>query len=66
MSETTTEVDPKMKAQIDAMSREDMAGAWRYAGAGDPRFAGAAGRYFAERFKSLGGFNSRISKAIDR
>lgn len=59
-------MDEKLKQRIDSMTREQMAGAWRYAPAGDPMFRDEAGVYFEERFKELGGFSPEISKAIDR
>ena len=60
----TEKLDEELKKRIDSMSREDMARAWRFAPSGDPRFQGAAGKYFEERFKELGGFSPEISKKI--
>lgn len=56
----------EMKARIDAMSREEMARAWRFAPLGDPLFFDDTGEYFAERFEKLGGFSPEISKRIDK
>jgi hypothetical protein len=53
-----------LKAQIDVMSREEMARRWRFAPVGDPMFQGEVGDYFTERFKKLGGFSPEISKKI--
>ena len=53
-----------LKAQIDVMSREEMARRWRFAPVGDPMFQGEVGDYFAERFKELGGMSPGISKKI--
>lgn len=55
--------DP-VKAQIDVMSREEMARKWRFAPIGDPMFQPPYGDYFAERFKSLGGMSPEISKEL--
>ena len=54
----------EIKAQIDAMSRIDMARKWRFAAVGDPLFQGEAGVYFKKRFNSLGGFSPQISKYL--
>ena len=54
----------KLKAQIDRMSREEMARAWRFAGAGDPRFQGEAGSYFQKRFEKLGGWSPTLSNGV--
>lgn len=59
-------MDEKLKQRIDSMTREQMARAWRYAPSGDPMFRDEAGVYFETRFKDLGGFSPKISKAIDR
>ena len=53
-----------LKAQIDVMSREEMARRWRFAPVGDPMFQGEVGDYFEKRFKELGGFSPEISKKI--
>ncbi len=57
-------MDEAIKARIDAMSREAMARAWRFAPVGDPLFQGETGDYFAARFKELGGMSPEISKRI--
>ena len=54
----------EIKAQINALSREQMARCWRFAPAGDPMFQDEAGKYFEKRFNELGGFSSEISKKI--
>ena len=54
-----------LKAEIDVMSREEMARRWRFAPVGDPMFQGEVGDYFKERFfGELGGFSPEISKKI--
>jgi len=60
--------DPKIVAQIEDMTREEMARMWRNTPSGhlyfdrrEPYFA-----IFEARFKKLGGFSPVISKAIDR
>ena len=49
-------MSPEQKAQIDAMSYEDLLRRWRNAPAGDPIFQGEAGAYYsvvmAEKRKS--------------
>ncbi len=55
---------PEIKTEIDNMGRADMARLHRFAPAGSVYFAGDAGRYFAKRFKELGGFSPEISKRI--
>jgi hypothetical protein len=62
---STTEINiEKLKAEIDRMSRFEMARAWRFSHVGDPFFIGEIGDYFTERFKKLGGFSPEISKKI--
>ena len=63
MTETTKLTD-EIKAQIDAMGREDMARKWRFATTGDPLFQDEVGVYFKERFNKLGGFSPEISKRL--
>ena len=41
------------KREIDAMSYEDLLRACRFASAGDPRFQGDRGEYWAERMRQL-------------
>ncbi len=57
-------MDAALKAQIDALTRIEMARLHRFAPAGEPMFKGEAGRYFAERFARLGGMSPAISKSI--
>ncbi len=57
-------MDEKLKAEIDALSRVEMARLHRFAPSGHPMFQAEAGRYFEERFNGLGGFSPEISKAI--
>lgn len=57
-------MDEKLKKEIDEMTQIEMALIWRFAPSGDPRFQGAVGKYFAERFKRLGGMTPEISKLI--
>jgi hypothetical protein len=54
---------PEQKAQIDVMTREDLAYEWRF---GPSEFWGTeAGRYACERFwHHFGGFTPAISKKI--
>lgn len=53
----------KGKAEIDEMSREDMARLWRFATSSkcfrDPLY-----EYFQARFKRLGGWDAQLSKKI--
>lgn len=57
-------LSPEVKAEIDAMSRLEMASRWRFAPIGDTLFEGESGEYFDKRFKELGGFSPEISKKI--
>ena len=41
------------KAAMDAMTYEDMLRVWRFAPAGDRRFQGERGRYFADRMAQM-------------
>ena len=54
------------KANIDAMSRFEMAELWRYASAGHPYFDRRLPlwEHFKNRFDSLGRFSPEISKAL--
>ena len=54
----------EMKAEIDAMSQEEMARLWRFAAPGSPYLQGETGEYFAKVFKDKGGFTPKISKRI--
>ena len=57
--------DETLKKQIDAMTHEEMAYAWRFGPLGDPMFQGEAGKYFEHRFfHELGGFSPEISKRL--
>ena len=47
MNELTALTD-KRKAEIDAMSYEQMLRKWRFAPLGDPAFQGERGAYFSE------------------
>lgn len=57
-------IDPKLKAEIDAMSQEELCKKWRFAPAGDPMFKDEAGKYFADRLEEKGGFSPEISKRL--
>ena len=57
-------MNQELKDKIDALSRIEMARLHRFAPSGARMFQGEAGRYFAERFKSLGGMSPAISKKI--
>lgn len=59
-----TTLTPEIKAEIDAMTREEMCRVWRFAPVGDPRLQSEAGDYFAKRLGDLGGFSPEISKKI--
>lgn len=53
------------KAQIDAMSREELARLWRQAPIGHPLLAGSTGKYFKHVFfERHGGFTPALSKRI--
>ncbi len=54
----------KAKAEIDAMTREDMARLWRMAPTGHRFFLDPLYDYFQARFKELGGWSARLSKKI--
>lgn len=60
----TDELTPENKAKIDGMSRMELARMWRFAPPGEPLLQGKTGKYFEERFNSLGGFSPEISKAL--
>lgn len=60
----TTCLDPEIKAQIDGLTRIEMARLWRFAPTGHILLSGEAGKYFGQRFGELGGFSTEISKAI--
>jgi hypothetical protein len=64
-TQTITEVEVQTIQKINQMSRVEMAHAWRFTPAGDPMFMGQAGEVFEQRFRSLGGFSSDISKQIE-
>ena len=63
-------LDPKVKAEIDSLSYEQLLSAWRFASAGDLRFQGESGKYWAERMKELRALpdgdeeHTRASKSI--
>jgi hypothetical protein len=54
------------KKSIDSMDQISMACLWRRAPSGHPYFDSSTplAQHFSDRFKSLGGFTSAISKAI--
>lgn len=43
----------EQKAQIDAMSYEELLEQWRFGPVGDPLFVGEAGAYFSQRMHQL-------------
>lgn len=47
------ELTPEKKAQIDAMSYEQLLKKWRFAKAGDPLFVGETGDYYGKRMNAL-------------
>ena len=55
---------PELKAEIDALTQEEMARIWRFAPAGSRFTTGEAGKYFAMVFKAKGGFTPEISKRL--
>jgi hypothetical protein len=57
-------MDERLRAMIDAMTREEMCRKWRFAPPGDVMFEGQLGAYFQRRLKKLGGFTPEISKKI--
>lgn len=62
----TEEEIQKHKDDIDKLSREDMARAWRFHEPGHAYFVSGTEvqEYFDKRFKELGGFSPSISKKI--
>jgi len=44
---------PKLKAQIDAKSYEQLLSRWRFAPVGDPMFQGESGDYWADRMSKM-------------
>ena len=52
------------KAEIDAMSREELCSLWRFARIGDAFWLGERGAYASNRLAELGGFCPEISKRI--
>lgn len=63
--DTSPKLTDEIKARIDAMTRIEMAGLWRFTPAGSSiYFQGEVGLYFETRFKELGGFTPSISKAL--
>ena len=57
---------PKVKKEIDAMSRYEMCKLWRYSKVGASIFIGETGRYFKDRlFTHFGGFTPEISKHLN-
>jgi hypothetical protein len=63
--ETTEVLDPQLKTEIDALSREQMARLWRFAPSEHRFFCGrAVSEYFAKRFFELGGWSPELSKRI--
>ena len=65
-SEFTKEEIEKLENEINSMSQMDMARRWRFATSGDPMFRSDLpfGEKFKNRFKELGGFTPKISKAL--
>lgn len=66
MSETKDGLTPEERAEIDALSRIEMARLWRFAPAGHRYFVSGTplNEYFKRRFEGLGGFSPEISKQI--
>jgi hypothetical protein len=61
----TEELDPQLKAEIDALSREQMARLWRFAPSEHRFFCSrVVSEYFAQRFTELGGWSPGLSKMI--
>lgn len=59
------ELTAEAKAEIDGMSRIELARKWRFSPVGDPFWQGARGMYAHMRFfGELGGFTPEISKEI--
>ena len=65
---TGTEIDAmlaKMRADIDALDRFEMAQLWRYGPSSHPYFQPPLGDYFKKRFyEDLRGFSPEISKSL--
>jgi hypothetical protein len=58
-------MDPSLKAKIDAMSHYQLCERWRFAKSGDPLFQSANGDYFKHKlFDEYGGFTPEISKQL--
>jgi len=57
-------MDPEIKQQIDNMTHEEMASMWRFSPAGSVFFTPEYSPHFLARFKSLGGWTTKISKRI--
>lgn len=58
------QVSVSMKERIDSLSREDIARLIRFGGSEDEIFHGGNYNYLKDRFDSLGGMSSELSKSI--
>lgn len=54
------------KQLINSLTREEIAGLWRYAPIGYSLFDGPAHKEICKRFAELGDFSPEISKKIDQ
>jgi len=61
---TPESVDPEVKQRIDELDQVGLARAWRFGQVTDPFFKSRNYPYFRQRFESLGGMTSQISKLI--
>jgi len=48
-----SKLTPEVKAEIDAMTYEQLLRRWRFATLGNPMFQGERGSYFADRMSEL-------------
>ena len=48
-----SKLTPEVKAEIDAMTYEQLLRQWRFSPLGDPIFQGDRGSYFADRMSEL-------------
>lgn len=54
----------EQKQKIDSMSHFELAELWRFGRSENPLFQGECGKYFRDRFFSMGGMNPTLSKEL--
>jgi hypothetical protein len=60
-----SEIDEKLKVEIDNMSHYEMCKMWRFSKLGNPLLSGEVGQYFKDRlFNHFNGFTPEISKSL--